>query len=366
MPDIDLTTLVDVKSFLSISGSNYDTLLGSLITSVSRFIEKYCDRIFTLNVSDVAQDTNYLSAPEALDDTSFWTPAAATITPNVLVHPLSGLTTIDAFTETAAIALHDIRQVPMFPNNINPINRDVIAEAILKAGLRDLIIVSADDGTGGIIFNLTTLTIQAVGNYTGQIANLGGGFYRCTATKSNNTSAPVFRLRATKPTETFYAGDNSAPAFYAGSCLLTFTETVSSDDEEIYDGGNRVLFLKRFPINHIASISYRSGSFDNPTWINLNPASDFEVNQRTGEIRFSFNLPCGFQNVRVLYAGGYISTMDLPLDLQLAAKRMVAKEFLRRKSQGALSEGISDASVSWNEKLDPGVKNLIDPFIRFS
>jgi len=48
----DLITIADVKTFLSISGSTYDTLLQDLVTQVSYFLESYCDRqLIDLNAS---------------------------------------------------------------------------------------------------------------------------------------------------------------------------------------------------------------------------------------------------------------------------------------------------------------------------
>lgn len=43
---MDLTTLTKVKAYLGISGTSQDTLLSSLITSVSAGIESFCGRTF--------------------------------------------------------------------------------------------------------------------------------------------------------------------------------------------------------------------------------------------------------------------------------------------------------------------------------
>lgn len=157
----------------------------------------------------------------------------------------------------------------------------------------------------------------------------------------------------------------SASDFIARYCNRSFN-LPSSDETEYYDGSvekDRIQ-LKKFPVTVMTSISYASGAYNNPTWTAYDPASQFVVKDTTGEVFFDFCLPRGRKNIKVVYRGGYASNA-IPTDLDLAAQKLVAKEFLKRSSQGVLSESVGGANVSWNENLDPTVIDLLSPFKAF-
>lgn len=131
-----------------------------------------------------------------------------------------------------------------------------------------------------------------------------------------------------------------------------------------FDGGevDRLkmrLFLPNFPILAITSVSYRSGTYDSPTWNAYSASSDYIRKDTTGELYFPGGLPSGVQNIRVVYRGGYTT---LPDDLIVACTRIVAKVFGKRKAQGVLNESIGGGSLAWNESMDPEVKSILDSY----
>lgn len=142
----------------------------------------------------------------------------------------------------------------------------------------------------------------------------------------------------------------------------------ASDATEYHDGGDstgygkRSLFLKRFPIASVTSISYRSGTPGTPVWVAYT-ADDYERIDNEGTLHFLFTLPVGRQNIKVVYKAGYTT---IPHDLNLACQKLVAKEFDKRKSQGIKSEGIGGANVTWNEEIDPSIQRVINKYRLFS
>lgn len=142
----------------------------------------------------------------------------------------------------------------------------------------------------------------------------------------------------------------------------TFLGT-GSDATEYYDGTDQnKLFLKNFPIISVTSISYRSGgTYATPTWTAFDADNDYIRDDVKGIIFFG-PMPRGRQNIQVVYKAGYADAASVPDDLHLAVRKLVAKEFGRRKSQGALNESLGGASIQWNEKMDDGVKDILDSY----
>jgi len=154
-----------------------------------------------------------------------------------------------------------------------------------------------------------------------------------------------------------------------GRVLLASEEDVIElhDGDFDYSGQNKI-FAKQYPINSITSIEYKTGSLDNPTWVEFTE-NDYVVDERAGIIHFtnSFggslkSLLPNRQNIRLTYQGGYDNA---PSDLALACIKMVAKEFNKRKSQGVTAESVGGGSVTWNEQVDPEVIKIIQKYRRF-
>lgn len=139
----------------------------------------------------------------------------------------------------------------------------------------------------------------------------------------------------------------------------------TADVTELYDvePGQCKLFLQSFPVKSITSVSYFSGGpYNDPTWVAYNSATDYVLDQKRGILHFG-GLPYGFQNIKVVYKGGYDGASNVPTDLKLAIIKEVAKEFNKRKSQGIQTESIGGGSIAW-EKLEQ-FNALLDNYRRF-
>lgn len=138
-----------------------------------------------------------------------------------------------------------------------------------------------------------------------------------------------------------------------------------ADVTELHDGtDSKELYLRDWPVQSITSVAYSSGDYDNPTWTAYNPKSDYRRDMRRGVLYFA-GLDRGYQNIRVIYKGGYVDSDAVPYDLKLAVIEAVSKEFNRRKSQGATSESVGGASVSWRMEWDPNLTAILDNYRRF-
>lgn len=138
--------------------------------------------------------------------------------------------------------------------------------------------------------------------------------------------------------------------------------SAGADVTEYYDGGDgrskTRIFAKKYPIISVTSISYNSsGNYSSPTWTAFSASTEYIRKDASGEIYFPGGLPQGMQNLRLIYQGGFAV---IPNDLDLACRKMVAKEFNKRKSQGATNESIGGGSITWNEDLDPSITRLVN------
>lgn len=141
-----------------------------------------------------------------------------------------------------------------------------------------------------------------------------------------------------------------------------------ADVEELYDGdvdriGKSDLFLRNYPINSFTDVSYRSGDFDNPTWNIFDAGTEYIRQDNTGILHFTGNIIPGTQNIRVRCQAGFTT---IPYDLALTCIKLVAREFKRRRSQGAKNENLSGASVGWNENYPADVQRILNSYKRYT
>ena len=94
-----------------------------------------------------------------------------------------------------------------------------------------------------------------------------------------------------------------------GFCRRKFL--YAENEEEIFDGGERFLYVDHFPIESIASI-YIAADQD---WTNgtlLDPDdADYLYNVKRGKISYgtgSYLWPTGWQSIRVTYTGGFVKS----------------------------------------------------------
>lgn len=134
---------------------------------------------------------------------------------------------------------------------------------------------------------------------------------------------------------------------YLNTALIEETIT-----QELHDGDDTVLMvLKNSPVTSITTIEFRTGLLSSPTWTAFS-ADDFIPILAKGLVNFPGGLPCGIQNLRVTYVTGLGANIAaLPSDLQLICKKLVAKTYDQRRSEGKRSESVDNASVGWASKL---------------
>lgn len=131
---------------------------------------------------------------------------------------------------------------------------------------------------------------------------------------------------------------------------------------EYYNGAsNGKVLMRKYPVNSITSVAYASGTLDAPTWNVLPASSSYVLDEYSGILNVE-PMYTGSSNYRIIYRGGFTT---VPSDLVLACKKMVAKEYLRRNSEGAKGEQIGDASASWDEDIDPSVTKILNRYKRY-
>lgn len=140
-------------------------------------------------------------------------------------------------------------------------------------------------------------------------------------------------------------------------------------------GGAMSLWLKRFPLESVASI-YVSADHE---WIaaNLLDVTDYTIVEEEGRIVYGYGIECwpaGVGNIRVTYTGGYVAAGTAPSAGQTALPEAIrgaffmqfAFEWRNRSSLGATSVSAQGASINLAPAaLLPEVKSVLAPFWRF-
>lgn len=138
--------------------------------------------------------------------------------------------------------------------------------------------------------------------------------------------------------------------------------------DELYDGGENLLFLNQYPVAVITTIEFRIGLFSANTFqaFNLN---DFVLYGEAGYIRFITGgrrsisgifadgaTSKDVQNIRVQYDAGFLidftapddeAKHTLPLDIEDFILRLVGRRFNARKAEGVSSETVEGAQITW-------------------
>lgn len=131
---------------------------------------------------------------------------------------------------------------------------------------------------------------------------------------------------------------------------------------EFFDGDNLrdTIFLGNYPVTALASLQFRTGSFSSPTWTAFSP-DDYLLNGEEGTIQVQA-MYSGLNNIKVVYTAGFET---VPGSLQLAALKLVAKVFNKRRSDGFSHEEVAGASIDWDKFLSDDIKELLTPFRKF-
>lgn len=153
----------------------------------------------------------------------------------------------------------------------------------------------------------------------------------------------------------------------AGTTVQTFTDEYYDSDLELEDDGvQKWLFLKSYPVTTFTSVKYRTGT---STYTSFD-TSAYETYTTRGAIYFYGGVPKGRKTIAVTYTAGYVinwttqSSHTLPYDLTHACRKLVLKEFSKRKAQGLTRESVGGASIDWNEDVDPEITQILSKYKR--
>ncbi len=168
-----------------------------------------------------------------------------------------------------------------------------------------------------------------------------------------------------------------------------FKETTYT--EELYDGGDRILFLNQYPVNSLTTFEFRVTTIGDPSPVfQAFLATDFALYAKAGMIRFIFGgrrtisgvvhdgtTPKDIQSIRVTYDAGFLIDFDnendpaqhtLPFDIEDFIIRLVARRVNQKNASGVASESVEGASITWasptGDQLSFDDKQIIDRYTK--
>jgi hypothetical protein len=155
-------------------------------------------------------------------------------------------------------------------------------------------------------------------------------------------------------------------------CNRTFVVN-STDATEYYDGGTCKLYLPRFPVVSITSVTESSGyDWDNDTALTANEG--YRLNERGILYRVGTRWLSGNETTRVVYRGGYTAAGStpgtgetaMPNGVQEAAIVQTVYMFNQRDNLGLSSVGAIGANFTkfTEDKLLPEVQGMLKAFRR--
>lgn len=160
---------------------------------------------------------------------------------------------------------------------------------------------------------------------------------------------------------------------YCGRALVdpTVGGTVGASYTEYYDGdGTSQLYLKNWPLIALTSLyeDYaRAWTADTA----IDVAANVQLDSASGILTLwntRVYFARGVGNVRVIYRAGYVHNVNVPYDLQMAARKLVAWKYFQDYSQrrfGVASESVQDRTTNYtDEALLPDVKQILDRYRR--
>lgn len=155
------------------------------------------------------------------------------------------------------------------------------------------------------------------------------------------------------------------------------------DGAEIINGGNTYLMLKRWPVESITSVHVSPDQ----EWDadSLLAADDYRIDYIRGKLVYGSGgipWPAGFQNIRVVYTGGFVPADEtpgagesaMPEELRRAVFMQAGFEWRNRQDLGKTQIGADGASVQFGagvalalkgRTLMPEVRSTLQPLRRF-
>lgn len=124
---------------------------------------------------------------------------------------------------------------------------------------------------------------------------------------------------------------------------------------EYFNGGEQDIFLANLPVVSITTVKYNAGTQAAPSWQTV-PAGDYTTYYDIAMIRHASAFPSGSRNIEVIYVGGFT---NVPSDIALLAKLLVARAYEQRRAQGKGNENIGEAGVNWTNEMTPEQKAIL-------
>jgi len=133
-----------------------------------------------------------------------------------------------------------------------------------------------------------------------------------------------------------------------------------TDIEEYFDGDEitDTIFLSHYPITDL-EIAYNSGTYSNPEWTEYD-VDEYQVDAEKGMILVDVNYP-GRRNIQVSYTAGYAAE-DIPSAIKLAAIKLAAKIYNKKRSDGFKHEEAGGAAIDWDSFLSDDITALLNPY----
>jgi hypothetical protein len=181
---------------------------------------------------------NKLTYPNDLSKTAYWTATAMTITGDQLANPLDGRVTASKLLETTANSAHSAAHaaIAIIPNTT------YIYSAYVRPNGRSWVYLNLNDGdlSHNCFFNVTTGALGTATNCTGQIQQVGAGYYLCsiqftTSTSITATTSAITIQTSTDGSTLSYAGSATLGLYVWGALVQQTTNTGTADSLIAYD-----------------------------------------------------------------------------------------------------------------------------------
>lgn len=136
-----------------------------------------------------------------------------------------------------------------------------------------------------------------------------------------------------------------------------------TDITEYFDGDDLsdTVILENYPITDTTTFQfqYMTGTYSSPTWNDFDD-DYYQVDTEKGMV-LTDAMYDGRRNIKVVYSAGYASA-DIPDPLKLAALKLVAKAYNKKRSDGFKEESAGGASISWDKFFTEDIAELINPY----
>lgn len=187
---------------------------------------------------------NKLTYPNNLT-ANVWSFTAAGATANSIANPMDGRITASKFSETAILSTHEV-----FHSVVAQVtNTTYIYSAYVRPNGRSWVYLNLDDGdlAHTCFFNVQTGVLGTATNCTGNIQNVGNGFYLCSIQYTTSLTVPATVTTIGIQTSTdgstlSFLGDTTKGLYIWGVLLQQTTNTSINDSLVAYDQlGERVM-----------------------------------------------------------------------------------------------------------------------------